>query len=195
MTIKDILMQLHPIKSVRKEYKRQKLYAHLFPGNRISHDVALTAPDKIKMGTKIFIGLRCRFYGQGGLSIGSGCKIGEETLILTTNHNYKSQTRVPFDHVALCRPVEVGENCWLGARSIICPGVKLGDGAIVAMGAVVTKSVPKGAIVGGNPAKIIGRRDQDTYDRLAREDIVYPMPNELKQTEVFEEGFKAYLVE
>ena len=53
------------------------------------------------------------------------------------------------------REVVIGDNCWLGGHSTICPGVKLGNNVIVAAGSVVTKSFGDNVIIGGNPAKII----------------------------------------
>ena len=84
--------------------------------------------------------------------------------MITTNHNYKSTTHVPFDNGGIKHKISIGKNVWIGARSMICPGVMIEDGAIIAMGSVVTKSVPKCAIVGGNPAKIIGWRNIEQYD-------------------------------
>ena len=52
-------------------------------------------------------------------------------------------------------PVNIGNHCWIGCNSIVLKGVSIGDGAVVAAGSVVTKDVPPGALIGGNPAKII----------------------------------------
>ncbi len=57
----------------------------------------------------------------------------------------------------------------MGARCTIIPGVTIEEGAVVAMGSVVTKDVPKGAVVGGNPAKILKYRDLEKYDKLKSE--------------------------
>lgn len=95
--------------------------------------------------------------------------------------------------IGLMQSVFIGQNCWIGAKSIICPGVKIEDGAIVAMGSVVTKSVPKCAIVGGNPAKIIKYRDIEQYEKLVKEGKTYPMEKELPREWVRVEGFKNYM--
>ena len=114
-------------------------------------------------------------------------------IFITTNHNYKSEKAVPFDNVGLKQSIEIGNNVWIGARSKICPGVKIDDGAIVAMGSVVTKSVPKCAIVGGNPAKIIGWRDKELYEKNASLNNTFDLSKEWEWITV--EGFKEYLTE
>lgn len=60
-------------------------------------------------------------------------------------------------------PTEIGEYAWVCSRSIILPGIKIGRGAIIASGAIVTKDVPDYAIVGGVPAKILGHREKKDY--------------------------------
>ncbi len=74
-----------------------------------------------------------------------------------------AQTYIAFDVAVLCHDMtrglyldtRIGENCFIGARSIIMPGVTIGDGCIVGAGSVVTKDVPAGCIVAGNPAKVL----------------------------------------
>ena len=58
-----------------------------------------------------------------------------------------------------CAPIEIGENCWIAARSIVMPGRSVGDGAVVAAGAVVVKNVEPWTVVGGNPARFIKKRE------------------------------------
>jgi acetyltransferase-like isoleucine patch superfamily enzyme len=164
-----------------------------FPGNFVQPDVIVYSAKNLELGGMVYIGGDTRLACEGGLAIGAYTKFGQGCFVLTTNHNHKSETRVPYDHIGLLQRVEIGKNCWIGARSTICGGVKIEDGAIVAMGSVVTKSVPKYAIVGGNPAKIVGWRDKETYDRLEAEGMVYPQENELPRKWVRVEGFKQFL--
>jgi maltose O-acetyltransferase len=58
-------------------------------------------------------------------------------------------------HYELGAPVTIGNDCWIGGRAIICPGVSIGDNVVVGAGSVVTKDVPSNVVVGGNPAKIL----------------------------------------
>ena len=85
--------------------------------------------------------------------------MGPECIIYTANHSFK-RIDIPmceqgFDEI---KPVKVGNDVWIGGRVTILPGVNIGDGVVIGAGAVVTKDIPKYAIVGGVPAKIIGYR-------------------------------------
>lgn len=165
-----------------------------FPKNFVQADVKISSIKNLKLGGNVYIGgAGASLHCEGGLSIGFNTKLGEGCFIMTTNHNYKSTTRIPYDHIGLMQSVEIGQNCWIGAHSIICPGVKIEDGAIVAMGSVVTKSVPKYAIVGGNPAKIIKYRDLESYEKLLEEGKTYPLSQELPREWVRVDGFKKYM--
>ncbi len=185
------LINVIPIRKLRQKLSYKYGW---FPGNHVQPDVIISSIRKLKLGGNVYIGGNgAKLCCEGGVSIGYNTKMGEGCFILSTNHNYLSETRIPYDHVGLMQPVEIGKNCWIGAKSIICPGVKIDDGAIVAMGSVVTKSVPKGAIVGGNPAKIIKFRDLELYDKLEQAGMCYPVPDELPREWVISNGFKNYL--
>ena len=114
-------------------------------------------------------------------------------MILTSNHNYKSEKYLPFDEVDYMQKVVIEKNCWIGSRALVCPGVKIDEGAVVASGAVVTKSVPKCAIVGGNPAKIIGYRDIELYNKLDKEGKSATFEDVKDRKWVNIEGHKEYL--
>lgn len=188
---REKLIQKFPI----RKFRRQLAYKYgWFPGNYVQPDVIISSIRNLKLGGNVYIGGGgAKLCCEGGLYIGFNTKIGEGCFILTTNHNYLSTIRVPYDHVGFMQKVEIGKNCWIGAKSIICPGVKIDDGAIVAMGSVVTKSVPKGAIVGGNPAKIIKYRDLETFDKLVEQGMCYPIENELSREWVVVDEIKGYL--
>ena len=126
---------------------------------RISKNARLTYASKIQIGKWVHIGNRCYLNGKGGIEIGAGTISGPEVVILSSTHRHNQETLIPYDEHDELRPVRIGRAVWLGYRSMIVPGVTIGDGAIIAMGAVVTKDVPIDAIVGGNPANAISHRD------------------------------------
>ena len=98
--------------------------------------------------------------------MGNNIKMGPQVFIWTWNHNYYAPEALPYDRVCIEGPVTINDNVWVGAKATIIPGVTIGEGAVIAMGAVVTKDVPPCAVVGGNPAKILKYRDIEVYNKL-----------------------------
>jgi acetyltransferase-like isoleucine patch superfamily enzyme len=94
--------------------------------------------------------------GRVPLTIGDNVNISHYTLIQTLTHDPQNP-----DFICLCKPVEIKNHAWIGARAIICPGVTIGEGAVVGAGAVVTKDVDPYTIVAGNPARFIKKRSRD----------------------------------
>jgi chloramphenicol O-acetyltransferase type B len=86
--------------------------------------------------------------------------------MLTDIHNYDAGAAIPYDNTFIIKDIVIEDNVWLGARVIILGGVTLGEGAIVQAGSVVTKDVPKCAIVGGHPARVFKYRDIEHYEAL-----------------------------
>lgn len=105
----------------------------------------------ITLGKNVFINAGCKFQDQGGIIIDDGALIGHGVVLATLNHDMDPEKRQAL-HPA---PIHIGKRVWIGANATICPGVTIGDNAVVAAGAVVVKDVPPDTIVGGVPAKII----------------------------------------
>lgn len=105
----------------------------------------------LKIGKKVFINSGCRFQDQGGITIGDGALIGHNVVMATINHDLDPQRRSDI----LPAPIVIGRNVWLGANSTILPGVCIGENAVIAAGAVVTKNVPADTVAAGIPAKPI----------------------------------------
>lgn len=115
-------------------------------------------PRNIRIGEGTIIGDHIFLDGRAKITIGRHTDIASQVLIYNSEHDLSDPT-----FKAIEEPVTIGDYCFVGPRSIIMPGVDIGRGAIVAGGAVVTKDVPEGAIVGGVPAKIIGERSLKEY--------------------------------
>lgn len=105
----------------------------------------------ITVGKNVFINSGCCFQDQGGIEIGDNVLIGQQVVIATLDHDLIPAKRANM----LPSPVKIGNGVWVGAHATILSGVTVGDGAVIAAGAVVTKDVPANAVVGGVPAKII----------------------------------------
>ena len=111
----------------------------------------------ISIGNNSGIGIRAQV--RGPLSIGDNVMMGPDVIILTHGHIY-DLIDIPMckQGSALPKKVTIGNDVWIGTRSIIMPGVNIGNGVIIGAGAVVTKDVPDFAIVGGGPAKVLKYR-------------------------------------
>lgn len=116
-------------------------------------------PEGIVIGDDTIIGDHVFLDGRAPLKIGNHVDIASSVMIYNSEHDLESD-----DFSARTEPVEIGDYVFIGPRAIILPGVKVGRGAVVAAGAVVTKSVPDFTIVGGVPAKEIGERKNKNPD-------------------------------
>jgi len=110
-------------------------------------------PKNIEIGEDTIIGDHCFLDGRAPLKIGSHTAIASQVLIYNSEHDIQADDFRPVEE-----RVEIGDYCFIGARAIILPGVKIGRGAVVASGAVVTKDAAEKTVVGGVPAKKIGNR-------------------------------------
>ena len=96
----------------------------------------------------------CEFIARIQITIGANCRIGPHTLVYDSDfHDLSPERR---DASGRSAPIVIGENVWIGSRAIILKGVSIGRDAVIAAGSVVTKDVPNGSIVAGNPARQVG---------------------------------------
>ena len=106
---------------------------------------------RVTIGDGCFVNVGCWFEGAGRIDIGRNVFLGPQVMILTSIHEIDSggqAARVPVPgHVV------IGDQCWLGARATIMPGVTIGEGTIIGAGAVVTKDCEPGAVYVGVPAR------------------------------------------
>lgn len=107
----------------------------------------------ISIGHNSGLGVNCLVHGP--LEIGENVMMGPDVVIFTHTHKY-DRTDIPMcEQGSKITKVTIGNDVWIGMRSIIMPGVTIGNGVIIGAGAIVTKDIPDFAVVGGVPAKII----------------------------------------
>ena len=111
----------------------------------------------VDLGEQVFIGFSSEFNIIGKLSVGNNVLLGPGCFIVDHNHIHK-QSKFIADQGCEYKPVSIEDDVWLGAKSIILPGVTLRKGSIVAAGAVVKDDVESMAIVAGVPARIVSYR-------------------------------------
>lgn len=126
-------------------------------GSKIDESVAVFTPLYInygkntKIGKNVFINFDCVFLDLGGITIEDGVLIAPKVSLLSEGHPLALENRQSL----VPGPVVIKRNAWIGAGATILPGVTVGENAVVAVGAVVSKDVPANAVVGGVPAKIL----------------------------------------
>lgn len=136
-------------------------------GLRIAHDAKVCGRSwiygqgEVRIGTGSWLGLDARLYTHksSSITIGRECDIGPSVLIVTGSHQIGSTARRAG--VGTTLSISIGDGCWLGTRVTVLGGVTIGDGSVVAAGAVVVNDVPPHALVGGVPAKVIRMLEQE----------------------------------
>ena len=125
----------------------------------INHGAIVAATGgHIRIGARGYVGHYAVLYGGGGLTIGDDVLIGPGVLVAAANHRFE-RVDVPINQQAESRlGIVVESDVWIGGHAIIVDGVRVGTGAVIAAGSVVTRDVPPYTVVGGVPAQVIRRR-------------------------------------
>lgn len=133
------------------------------PGVHITHPnrVILKEFSVIHRGTLI--------NSSGGLHVGKYSGISYNCTIFTVDHRILKANALPFDKDAFLKPVFIDDFVMIGANVCIAPGVRVGEGAVVGLGSVLTSDVPPLAIVMGNPAKPVAYRSKEQFEKLKEE--------------------------
>ena len=136
----------------------KKLVQELIPdmpeSSHIMPPMQIDMGANVKIGNHVFINHGLTVMARGSVEIEDDVMIGPGASLLTANHD-------PYEHqVLLCGKVTIKKNAWIGAKAMILPGVTVGENAIVAGGAVVTKDVEANTVVGGNPARVLKYLDK-----------------------------------
>jgi acetyltransferase-like isoleucine patch superfamily enzyme len=122
--------------------------AHIYGGLEVRE------PHRVSIANSVIVGHDVILDGRGGLRIEENVNLSSQTAIWTMTHDPQSST-----FLATTGQVTIGRDAWLGFRCTVLPGITIGEGAVVASGAVVTKDVAPYAIVAGVPAKQVGTRN------------------------------------
>lgn len=115
-------------------------------------------PWRVSIGDNVAVNRNCEFYpsmqsDEGIITLEDNAVLGPGVVLLTASHDYTS-LRLPD----ISGPIMIGRHAWVGAKSIILPGVRIGEGAVIGAGSIVTKDVPAYCIAVGNPARVIKDR-------------------------------------
>lgn len=114
------------------------------------------------IGKNVFINFNITVQDDATVTIGDDCNFGPNVTIVTPVHPMlPDERRAMLDkdgnvvHLCYAKPVAIGHDCWLGANVVICPGVTIGENCIIGAGSVVTRDIPANSFAAGNPARVI----------------------------------------
>jgi len=124
----------------------------IYPG------VWITPGRNLALGNNVDLAKDVLITSSGGVDIGERTLVGYRTQILSSNHNIPNRKNRIFDSGHSHKSIKIYNDVWIGANCVILPGVKIGEGAVVAAGSIVNKNVEAFTIVGGVPAKLIKNR-------------------------------------
>jgi acetyltransferase-like isoleucine patch superfamily enzyme len=158
-------VSLIPIRMLRNTFLR-------ISGMKINNSIIygmfhIRKPWKITIEENTVIGHGVTLDGRNGISIGRNVNFSSEVMVWTMQHDYNCPYFSPTGG-----PVIIGDFAWISVRAIILPNITIGEGAVVAAGAVVTSDVAPYTIVGGVPAKVIGKRKKE----LIYNPAINPLP-------------------
>ncbi len=121
--------------------------ARIGRGVVIRPGVSVKYPWRLSVGDYTWIGEDVWIDNLGDVTIGSHCCISQGAMLLCGNHNYRSET---FDLIV--KPITIEDGAWVGAKSVVCPGVTVGDHGVLAVGSVASRDVEARMVYRGNPA-------------------------------------------
>lgn len=107
----------------------------------------------IEVGKNFYANYNCTILDVGKVTIGDNCMFAPNVAIYTAGHPIHPDSRNSMYEYGI--PVSIGDNCWLGGNTIVCPGVKIGNNVVIGAGSMVTKDIPDWSIAAGNPCRVI----------------------------------------
>lgn len=160
LSIANHIVNKIPSYTIRHFLYKKILKMKIGGETNIQMGLLVYSPWKIKIGNNSVVNNSVVLDGRGSLEIGNNVNISPYAQIYTADHDVNSP-----DFAYRSSPVIIKDYAWISTRSIILPGVTIGEGAVISAGAVVTKDVEPYKIAGGIPAKVIGERSRDlTYN-------------------------------
>ncbi len=170
----ELITQWHKARNLTREYNnlqsedmetRDRLLYELL-GGRGKH-LWITAPFFVDYGNNIYIGenceinMNCVFLDCNTITIGNNCGVAPGVQLLTAYHPTNAADRISVREDGFAfwktqsRPIVIGNDVWIGAGSIVMPGVTIGNNAVIGAGSVVTKDIPDNVVAYGNPCRVV----------------------------------------
>lgn len=159
---KKLLARMRCLSTYDKEYRGllEELIPDLPNTSIICPPFHCDHGDGIKLGEHVFINANCVFLDGALITIGAHTLVGPSVQIYTPHHPMDYRERRGSKEYAY--PVTIGEDCWIGGGTIICPGVTIGRRCVIGAGSVVVRDIPDNSVAVGNPARVIRKNDSQT---------------------------------
>lgn len=148
--------------------KRQEILRQLLPN--AGENCFIKPPffcdygEYITLGRNFFANYNCKLIDGGQIIFGDNVLVGPDCTFVTPTHPIDPQRRrAGYQQY---KPITVGNNVWFGAGVLVCPGVTIGDDCVIGAGSVVTRDIPAGSVAVGNPCKVIRKVDADEAEGL-----------------------------
>lgn len=140
----------------------QKMLGAFGEGGFIQGPIAFHYGMHTRIGKRFFGNFNLTIQDDAEVTIGDDCNFGPNVTIVTPVHPMLPDERRLLRHssgeprhMCYAKPVVIGNDCWLGANVVVCPGVTIGDGCVIGAGSVVTRDVPPMSFAAGNPCRVI----------------------------------------
>lgn len=124
----------------------------------------------IEVGKNFFANYNCTILDVAKVKIGDNCMLAPNVAIYTAGHPLHPDTRNSGYEYG--KEVTIGDNCWIGGNSVICPGVHIGNDVVIGAGSVVTRDIPDGSIAAGSPCRVIRRITEDDRRLLYKDEEI-----------------------
>ncbi len=135
----------------------RNIFLHIGYNANIRPNIKYVYGSNISIGNESGVGENSFLQDIGKINIGNNVLMGPECMLFTANHRTEKKELIGKQGI-IVKDIIIKDDVWIGARSIILPGVTLAEGTVVAAGSIVTKSSEPYSVIGGNPAKIIKYR-------------------------------------
>lgn len=145
--------------ALQRNWLLRKFGAKIGKGGIIYRSVRIFEPWNLEIDDYTVVGPRVRIYNKGHVTIGKEVVISQGAYLCTAGHDIASRVQK-----LTTKSIVIGDAAWIAMNALVLPGVKVGEGAVIGAGSVVTKDVAPWTVVGGNPAKFIKKREIRSRD-------------------------------
>lgn len=157
--------QTRPSEEDKRQALMREMFASVGVGCHLEPPLYMNWGGKhVHLGDHVYANFHLTLVDDGEIFIGDYVMFGPNVTVATASHTLEPSLRKP--KLEFNRPVHIGSNVWIGAGTVIVPGVSIGDNSVIGAGSVVTKDIPAGVIAVGNPCRVlreIGEHDREYY--------------------------------